>query len=129
MAGNDTQRPEPPLIGCIEGGGTKWNLALARDPQTILARERVATTSPADTLGEALAFFDRGVRHRQFRPGRCSAGLTHLGPDPADAQAGLGGCRYRQPVRGSVRVPGCARHRRQRGRPRRKPMGRFQGVR
>jgi len=62
MAGLGTQRSEPPLIGCIEGGGTKWNLALARDPQVILARERVATTSPEETLGTALAFFDRGAR-------------------------------------------------------------------
>ncbi len=45
------------LFGCIEAGGTKFVLGVARDADTMLRTARVATTDPEQTLGAALAFF------------------------------------------------------------------------
>ncbi len=46
-----------PLFGCIEAGGTKFVLGIARDPDTILRTARIATTSPQETIAAALDFF------------------------------------------------------------------------
>jgi fructokinase len=45
------------LLGAIEAGGTKVICVVARDAATILAEKRVATTTPAATLGAAEDFF------------------------------------------------------------------------
>jgi fructokinase len=45
------------LLGAIEAGGTKVVCVVARDAATILAETRVATTTPAATLGAAEEFF------------------------------------------------------------------------
>jgi len=42
--------------GAIEAGGTKWVCAIAGADGTLLARERLPTTTPAETLGRAIAF-------------------------------------------------------------------------
>lgn len=46
-----------PLFGCIEAGGTKFVVGVARDDGTMLAVERIATTTPDATLAAALAVF------------------------------------------------------------------------
>ena len=46
-----------PLFGCIEAGGTKVVLGIARDPDTVLRTARIPTTGPCETLDAALAFF------------------------------------------------------------------------
>lgn len=46
-----------PLFGGIEGGGTKCVCAVGSGPDEILAEIRFATTTPAETLGKAVAFF------------------------------------------------------------------------
>lgn len=48
-----------PLFGCIEAGGTKFLLGIARDSSTILDMVRIPTTSPHATLHDALAFFSK----------------------------------------------------------------------
>lgn len=45
------------LLGAIEAGGTKVSCVVARDAATILAAARVATTTPAATLGAVEDFF------------------------------------------------------------------------
>jgi fructokinase len=50
-----------PLYGGIEAGGTKWVCAVATGHKQILAHAVFPTTTPAETLGQALAFF-RGQR-------------------------------------------------------------------
>jgi len=45
------------LLGAIEAGGTKFVCVVARDAATILAERRVATTTPAATLGAVEDFF------------------------------------------------------------------------
>jgi fructokinase len=46
------------LVGGVEAGGTKFVCAIGRDRE-IVAEARIATTSPAETLAAALAFFRR----------------------------------------------------------------------
>lgn len=48
---------KPATFGCIEAGGTKFVLGVARDPDTILHNTRIATTTPEETCAAALAFF------------------------------------------------------------------------
>ena len=45
------------LLGAIETGGTKVVCVAARDAATILAERRIATTTPAATMGAAEDFF------------------------------------------------------------------------
>lgn len=47
----------PPLIGAVEAGGTKFNCALARADGTKLATARISTTDPATTFGAMRDFF------------------------------------------------------------------------
>lgn len=44
--------------GGIEAGGTKFVCAIGSDPENILAETRFATTSPGETLDQAVAFFE-----------------------------------------------------------------------
>ena len=77
--------PEPGLYGLIEGGGTKFVLGLADARGTILRRERIDTTTPAETLGSAVAWFRAG--HAVPR----AIGLACFGPldlDPASPRFG-----------------------------------------
>lgn len=48
---------DAPLYGCIEAGGTKFILGVARDHRTMLRTARIPTTTPAETLGTVLEFF------------------------------------------------------------------------
>lgn len=46
-----------PLFGGIEGGGTKFVCAVGTSPDDIRRETRFPTTSPAETLDQAIAFF------------------------------------------------------------------------
>ena len=67
------------LIAGIEAGGTKFVCALADGPQHILLEERFPTTTPQETLGRALAFFEEGIRTLQKGP-LMSMGIASFGP-------------------------------------------------
>jgi len=72
------------LIGAIEAGGTKFVLAVARPDGTILARERVATTSAAETMPKVLAFFQQqAAAHGQL----AGMGVASFGPIEVDPAA------------------------------------------
>lgn len=72
------------LIGAIEAGGTKFVLALAGEDGVIVARHRVATTSPAETLGQATAWFRSAARaHGAIT----SFGIASFGPVSVDPAA------------------------------------------
>lgn len=43
-----------PLLGAVEAGGTKFVLAVGHSPTHITARQSIATTTPAETLGQAI---------------------------------------------------------------------------
>lgn len=72
------------LYGCVEAGGTKFVLGLARGPDEVVAVERILTTAPAETLG----------RMRDWFAGHDIAGfgIASFGPvilDRADPRWGL----------------------------------------
>ncbi|MGB1252811.1 MAG: ROK family protein, partial [Candidatus Promineifilaceae bacterium] len=43
--------------GAIEAGGTKFVCAIGRDPNKLLAQTRFPTTTPDETIAQAIAFF------------------------------------------------------------------------
>lgn len=71
--------------GLIEGGGTKFVLGVAGADGTILARHRVPTTSPGETLGAALAWL------RECAPAPRAIGIACCGPLELDPAAPLFG--------------------------------------
>src|SRR4051812_46633898 len=46
------------VYGGIEGGGTKWVLALGTGPDDVRATETIPTTTPEETIARAVAFFE-----------------------------------------------------------------------
>lgn len=52
---------KPPLIATLEAGGTKMVAGLATGPDGILAREKIATTNPEETMGRLVEFFKIAV--------------------------------------------------------------------
>jgi fructokinase len=66
-----------PLLGAIEGGGTKFVCAVGYSPDRILERVVIPTRAPDSTLGAMLDFFGAAER----RSGRISAfGMASFGP-------------------------------------------------
>ena len=64
------------LFGGIEAGGTKFVCMIGHDPEHILAEERFATTTPAETIGRVVAFFAPYAKS-----GRLAAlGIASFGP-------------------------------------------------
>jgi fructokinase len=47
------------VYGGIECGGSKWECAIGTGPDDIRAAERIPTTTPEETIGRAVAFFER----------------------------------------------------------------------
>ena len=68
------------LFGGIEGGGTKFVCAVGTGPDDIRAETRFPTTTPAETIGRAISFF----QEQEKAIGRLSAvGFASFGPiDP-----------------------------------------------
>ncbi|HWU04151.1 MAG TPA: ROK family protein, partial [Novosphingobium sp.] len=71
--------------GLIEAGGTKFVLGIAQEDGTIIARHRLATTTPDETIGAAIAW----MRAQDLDP--AAIGIGSFGPlclDPGAAQWG-----------------------------------------
>ena len=65
------------LFGGIEGGGTKFVCAVGTGPDDVRAEVRFPTTTPAETLGRAIAF----LREQQATHGALAAvGIAAFGP-------------------------------------------------
>lgn len=68
---------KPALIAAIEAGGTKFNCAVGTGGGELQMMERIATTTPEQTLREVLAFFDDATKQH----GAISAiGVGSFGP-------------------------------------------------
>ncbi len=76
------------LFGGIEGGGTKFVCAVGTGPDDIRAETRFPTTTPDETIGRAIRFF----QEQEKQNGRLSAvGFASFGPidpDPASPKFG-----------------------------------------
>src|SRR4051794_26569904 len=63
------------VFGGIESGGTKWVVAVGTGPDDVRATETYPTTTPEETIGRAIAFFE------EHRPD--AVGIGSFGPvDP-----------------------------------------------
>ncbi len=82
---SDTQSSTPPstgrLLGGIEGGGTKFVCVVATGPDHIVAETRFPTTTPAETLDQAIAFFAPYVKSGDL----ASIGFASFGPVDLDS--------------------------------------------
>jgi fructokinase len=47
------------VFGGIETGGSKWECAIGTSPDELRATATIPTTTPEETIGEAVAFFER----------------------------------------------------------------------
>jgi fructokinase len=47
------------VYGGIEAGGSKWVCAIGTGPDDVRAAETISTTSPEETIGRTVAFFER----------------------------------------------------------------------
>ncbi|MCY7297160.1 ROK family protein [Alteromonas sp. a30] len=65
------------LFAAIEAGGTKFNCALFDRQKNIVAEARIATTSPEETLGQCIAFFQQ---QREAGLAFSELGLATFGP-------------------------------------------------
>jgi fructokinase len=76
------------LFGGIEGGGTKFNCVIGTSPDDIRREARIPTTTPEETLGQAVSFF----KQAEADFGRLSAlGIATFGPvDPEPASPTYG---------------------------------------
>jgi fructokinase len=67
------------LFGGIEGGGTKFVCMVATDPKNIIEEFRFPTTTPAETLEQAVSFFNKYARQ-----GLTAIGIASFGPVDLD---------------------------------------------
>lgn len=119
----------------VELGGTSWLLAIAvDDPQNIVARTRIETTTPAETLSAAVAWLQTQTfdaigacpssvlvcmcllaavpdnvtcRHRVLRSDRPEPSERHVRLHHEHAQARVGQHRDRRRVRARVPRRAC----------------------
>ncbi len=66
------------LFGGIEAGGTKFVCAVGTGPDDIVAETRFPTTKPGETIGQAIAFFER------FKGDLTAVGIGTFGPVDLD---------------------------------------------
>lgn len=72
--------PEP-LYACIEGGGTKFVVGIARSPDEVLATARFPTTTPGETLDAVAGWFrEQMAQHGTF----AALGIGSFGPIELD---------------------------------------------
>jgi fructokinase len=73
-----------PLLGGIEAGGTKFVCAIGYGPSAILAKKRFPTTTPSETLQNALDFFLE--QSKVFGP-LTALGIAAFGPLDPDSNS------------------------------------------
>jgi fructokinase len=92
-------------FGGVEAGGTKWVLGIGSGPEDLHALETIPTTTPAETLGRASAFFTQnggvsGVGVGSFGPIDHRSGHITTTPKPGWANTGVVSA-----LRGALGVP------------------------
>ena len=72
-----------PLWGGIEAGGTKFVCAVGTGPDDLWAEVRFPTTTPEETIGQAIQFFQQQQKEPLMAIGIASFGPVDLNPDSA----------------------------------------------
>lgn len=65
-----------PFFGGVEAGGTKFICITGKGPNDIIARERIPTTSPEETLGKVIGFFRKQAGRQPLK----AIGVGSFGP-------------------------------------------------
>ncbi|GGK81262.1 fructokinase [Sphaerisporangium melleum] len=102
--------PEQPRYGAIEAGGTKWVCAVADAGGQIIATDVIPTTTPAQTIGGAVAFLRRhgplaAVGVGTFGPVDLRAGSPSYGHITTTPKPGWAHTDVVSPLREALRVP------------------------
>jgi fructokinase len=97
-------------VGGIEAGGTKWLCAVGTGPDDLAAAETIPTTSPAETIGRAIAFFQRegpveAVGIGCFGPVDLRPASPGWGSITTTPKSGWAGTDVAGAVRGGLDVP------------------------
>ncbi|GAB4266457.1 MAG: ROK family protein [Candidatus Promineifilaceae bacterium] len=85
------------LLGGIEAGGTKFVCAVGTGPDDIRAEVRFPTTTPEETIGQAVAFF-------QTQEAVTAVGIAAFGPLDPDPSSPTFGCITTTPKPGWANV-------------------------
>lgn len=98
------------LLAAIEAGGTKFICAVARGRDDVVDRLRIDTTSPEETLGRCLEFFDRfdgitGMGIASFGPLELRSDDARYGRITETPKAGWSGTDLVAPFAAALDVP------------------------
>ncbi len=99
------------LIGAVEAGGTKINLAVGTSATEILSTARVETTAPEATINAILEFFEpyraelRGFGVASFGPVRLDRGAADWGRLLSTPKVGWSGASFVDPLIGNFGLP------------------------
>jgi fructokinase len=97
------------LYGAMEGGGTKFVCAVGSGPEAILKEVRIPTTTPAETLGRAVAFFKQynlaAIGLASFGPLDLDTASPTYGSITATPKPGWSGTKVVEPFREAFDVP------------------------
>jgi fructokinase len=98
------------VLGGIEAGGTKWLCAVGTGPDDVPATETIPTTTPAETISRAVAFFERegpvrAVGIGSFGPVDLRKGSPAWGSITTTPKPGWAGADVAGTVAGVLGVP------------------------
>ncbi len=101
------------LYGAVEGGGTKFVCAVGRAPDGILARTRIDTTTPGETLAACAAFLHDAAGGRPlaavgvacFGPLELDRGRPEFGAMLATPKPGWSGAPIVRPLQETLGAP------------------------
>jgi fructokinase len=103
----------PALYGAIEAGGTKFVCAVGTHPDNLVAFAQFPTTTPADTVGEAIRFLAEihtetplaGVGIASFGPVDVNTGSPTYGSITTTPKVGWENTPLVEPIRARLGVP------------------------
>src|SRR4051794_3484211 len=98
------------VYGGIESGGSKWVCAIGTGPDDVRAVETIATTSPDETTGRAVEFFQRAghvdaIGIGSFGPVDVRVGSPPWGPVTTTPKPGWANADVGQQIRDRLGVP------------------------
>jgi fructokinase len=97
------------LLGGMEGGGTKFVCAVGSGPDEIVEEVRFPTTTPSETLGQAIAFFQKynlsAIGLASFGPLDLNTASPTYGSITTTPKPGWAGTEVVAPFKGVFDIP------------------------